>query len=274
MNNRYLYRAKLADNCEWVEGFYAVIGEKTVIIEKEREEFYDVECEKKSHGNKIVEVDPSTICQCTWLNDENGKLIFENDIVDFFDHKVAVKYECGSFGIAYRENIDWEEIEANILPITGCDNALYACKNDNYISLWEIYWNFNDEDNCLSTVEVIGNIFDNPELLEVGEFMTDQEAIETLIILKGTGTISGKEVEAIDIIDEAILELEKYRAIGTPEECRAAVERHNERKPIKNDKMALWDYTCPKCGEPLIKTDYTYKFCDMCGQKLDWSDEE
>ena len=43
---------------------------------------------------------------------------------------------------------------------------------------------------------------------------------------------------------------------------------------IKYDKMALWAYACPKCGEPLIKTNYEYKYCDMCGQKLDWGDVE
>ena len=51
----------------------------------------------------------------------------------------------------------------------GCDNSLYACENDNFISLWEIKWNFNDIENSIETIEVIGNIFDNPELLEGGE---------------------------------------------------------------------------------------------------------
>ena len=109
--------------------------------------------------------DESTICQCTGLKDKNGKLIWENNIVDFLGHKGTVVFECGSFGIVFREIIDWEEIEANICPITGCDNSLYACENDNYISLWEIYWNFNDEDDSVNTVEVIGNVFDNAELL-------------------------------------------------------------------------------------------------------------
>ena len=166
MNDRYLYRAKRADNGEWVSGSYV----NTFTEDKEcpcagiyKENHWIVE----GNGN-MVAVDPSTICQCTGLKDKNGKLIWENDIVDFFGHKGKVKYECGGFGIAYRECIDWEEIESNICTITGCDNALYACENDNYISLWEIYWNFNDEDNCLSTVDVIGSAIDNPELLEVG----------------------------------------------------------------------------------------------------------
>ena len=107
------------------------------------------------------EVDPFIICQCTGLKDKNGKMIWENDVVDFLGHKGTIKFECGSFGIGYRKNIDWEEIQANIMRVTGCENILYACENDNYISLWEIYWNFNDEDDSVNTVEVIGNNFDN-----------------------------------------------------------------------------------------------------------------
>lgn len=110
--------------------------------------------------------DESTICQCTGLKDKNGNLIWENDIVELFGHRGVIKYACGGFGIEYRKNIDWEEIQANIMRVTGCENILYACENDNYISLWEIYWNFNDEDDSVSTVEVIGNIFDNPELIK------------------------------------------------------------------------------------------------------------
>ena len=155
MNYRYLYRAKRIDNGEWVEGYLYGIWERRYILWGMTNDVPD-----------MIEVDPSTICQCTGLRDKNGKLIWENDIVDFLGHKGKVMYECGSFGIAYRECIDWEEIESNICSVTGCDNALYACENDNYISLWEIYWNFNDTDYSVNTVDVIGNIFDNTELLE------------------------------------------------------------------------------------------------------------
>ena len=158
MNDRYLYRAKRIDNGEWTYGYLYGIWERKYIL-----------WGMTNDVPNMVEVDPSTICACTALKDKNGKLICENDIVDFLGHKGIVKYECGSFGIAYREYIDWEEIESNICPVTGCDNALCACENDNYISLWEIYWNFNDEDDSVNTVEVIGSAIDNPELLEVGE---------------------------------------------------------------------------------------------------------
>lgn len=163
MEDRYLFKAKRIDTGKWVIGFYAYINERHFIYTGQL-----------IHGGlyavpESFEVDPSTICQCTGLKDKNGELIWENDVVDFLGHKGTTVFECGSFGIAYKTPIDWYGIEANIKSITGCDNRLYACGNDNYISLWEIYWNFNDEDDSLNTAEVIGNIFDNAELLESEE---------------------------------------------------------------------------------------------------------
>lgn len=158
MENRYLFRGKRIDNGEWVEGYLYGIWERRYILWGMTNDIPN-----------MVEVDPETVCQCAGLSDKAEEIIFENDIVDFLGHRGIVKFECGSFGIAYEKHIDWDEIQANIMPLTGCENTLYACENDNYISLWEIYWNFNDEDDSLSTVEVIGNIFNNPELLEVGE---------------------------------------------------------------------------------------------------------
>ena len=163
MQERYLFRGKRTDNGKWIYGALLPLNDGSYRIA--------TSCLDTNETNLLTvcayEVDQSTICQCTGLEDMNGKLIWKNDIVDFLGHRGIVKFECGSFGIAYENHIDWDEIQTNIMPITGCENALYACKNDNYISLWEIYWNFNDEDNSLSTVKVIGNRFDNPELLEV-----------------------------------------------------------------------------------------------------------
>ena len=76
--------------------------------------------------------------------------------------------------------------------------------------------------------------------------------------------------------------VDEYRAIGTPEECRAAVEKQNAKKPKEyEDKF----YGCPICGNVLLHkwakypTQLTPKtnalpYCLSCGQKLDWSKEE
>ena len=166
MKDRYLFKAKRVDNGEWVTGYYVkgldMYDKEVHLIFEPATIFYS-----NGETDGWNEVDPSTICQCIGMKDKNGELIWENNIVELLGHRGVIKFTCGGFGIGYRKNIDWEEIQANIMRITGCENILYACENDNYISLWEIYWNFNDEDDSVNTVEVIGNIFDNPDLLEM-----------------------------------------------------------------------------------------------------------
>ena len=107
--------------------------------------------------------------------------------------------------------------------------------------------------------------------------MTEQEAIENLVILKGTGALNGEEIEAIDIIDDAMLELEQYRAIGTQEECRAAVEKQIPKKPVEmkpTDKLLNGYFSCPMCGGWVGMDEYSNEYCGCCGQKINWSDEE
>ncbi len=66
-------------------------------------------------------------------------------------------------------------------------------------------------------------------------------------------------------------ELEAYRAIGTPEECREAVEKQKAKTPIRNDKC-----TCPSCGthnEVFKKRRNTVAhdivYCLHCGQAVE-----
>lgn len=132
MQNRHLYRAKRIDNGRWVYGLpsYDKDGE---IREIEAYEDTDVE---------FYAVDPSTICQCTGLKDKNGNLIWENDICDRKEqYPEIVKYRDGDWTLDYSYAIHKES------GYCYCNLGFYT-----------------EERKC---AEVIGNIFDNPELLEV-----------------------------------------------------------------------------------------------------------
>lgn len=76
--------------------------------------------------------------------------------------------------------------------------------------------------------------------------------------------------------------IEEYRAIGTPEECRAAMEKQSAKKVISFDyNNGTVNYGCPVCKRKIIsKIDGKWcggtfnEYCDRCGQKLDWRNEE
>lgn len=75
--------------------------------------------------------------------------------------------------------------------------------------------------------------------------------------------------EAREAAIQALNEVEEYRAIGTPEECRAAVEKQTAKLVIDNTPTedSVW-YQCPTCKGDL--TTIRGFYCQYCGQKLHW----
>ncbi len=139
MENRYLFKAKRIDNGEWVQGNY-VNGldvftncEEIHIIFEPNTMFYS-----SGETDGWYKVDPTTICQCTGLKDKNGKLIWENDIVN------CLAEECCGY-------IGWNEDEAGFYFNVLLEDGTYEEEH--------IY----DYVDCM---EIIGNTFDNMELLE------------------------------------------------------------------------------------------------------------
>lgn len=76
----------------------------------------------------------------------------------------------------------------------------------------------------------------------------------------------GREEKANTIL-VMVEELKQYRAIGTPEECRAAVEK---QKPFKPETVGLTiGIGRCKCGAEFLDSKTNY--CGNCGQKLNWN---
>lgn len=124
MENIYFYRGKRIDNGKWEQGYLYGIWERKYILWGMTNDIPD-----------MVEVDPSTICQCTGMPDKNKKLVYEHDIV--WDSDERAFYEI----IWNQEDMCWNVKDA-----------------DGYKS--------NFEECYGNTIEVNGNSFDNPELLE------------------------------------------------------------------------------------------------------------
>lgn len=83
--------------------------------------------------------------------------------------------------------------------------------------------------------------------------------------------------EADCVAIKALEEVQQYRAIGTVEECREAVEKQKAKRPDGGRDIDRNDYLiCPNCCAIVADSEckWVTSFCPDCGQKLDWSDEE
>ena len=136
-----LFRGKRIDNGEWVYGNLNILNGCI---------YHIVPLQVYIHTSGIpvsefYDVDPSTVGQYTGLTDKNGKKIFEGDICRFDN-----------------DEPDESERYTNYAVQWDCVNCRYVVVDA-----------YNRED-CLDIffakhAEVIGNVHDNPELLEVGE---------------------------------------------------------------------------------------------------------
>lgn len=155
MGDRYLFKAKRLDNGEWVKG---------ALVYNDMDKLYRIIIELDySSGTcmttaKAPRVDASTICQCTGLKDKNGNLIWENDIV------------CHAYTKYQKENTDYPpfcRVEKRKNYVIKWDNTMvhlgFRYHNGRNIFHFKNGTVINGDD------EVIGNVFDNPELLESEE---------------------------------------------------------------------------------------------------------
>ena len=126
-----LFRGKRTDNGEWEYGdlWCNPYGKRVVCIVS------PINDQGTTGGN---EVNPETVCQFTGLYDKNGRKIFEGDIVKWTGSLYKVVFEQ-RFGTAYF-GIKISDYETR-----------YFCNS------------------CAANLmEIAGNVYDNPELLEGG----------------------------------------------------------------------------------------------------------
>ena len=126
MNRTIKFRGKRLDNGEWVYGSL-LQGENQCVIATVKGDSINV--------HECFEVDPTTVGQFIGLLDKNGKEIYEDDIVLSDDGKVG--------------QVQWFEEHLAFMIWCVTDNKVYfAYEND------------------FSKIEVIGNVYENADLLK------------------------------------------------------------------------------------------------------------
>lgn len=134
-----LFRGKRIDNGEWVEGGICDYDSGVSIFVVNH---YDGTLYEPPYTDlDEIDVIPETVEQYTGLTDKNGKKIFEGDIVKFYEHYDNCSVYCDIGYIVYRD-----------------ENAKFLYYTPDSIVGYSI------DSTCI--LEVIGNIHDNPELLE------------------------------------------------------------------------------------------------------------
>lgn len=130
-----LFRGKRVDNGEWTYGYYC--PKPYSHFPCEATIFPSETIDRDWHGESV---DPDTVGRFTGLTDKNGVKIFEGDIIEYTD---------------------------------GCNDWLSAVKYDSDNAQFVVHFIGGDVesfDNLYSgDCEVIGNIYDNPELFDEGE---------------------------------------------------------------------------------------------------------
>ena len=137
----HLYQGKRKDNGEWVQGdlIHKQIWASSLCVIRESDDGFD-------HYEEY-EVDPDTVSEFTGLRDRNGKRIFEGDIINYEDGDPSdYEYHDGTI--------------MNVGEIVFCDGK-FCFTNAFSVTMDDLLC-----DNDMLDCEVIGNKWDNPELLE------------------------------------------------------------------------------------------------------------
>lgn len=132
-----LFKAKRIDNGKWAEG--------CLVIDHSRSSLFEYRMRPVESGALYAPpINPETICQFTGLCDKNGNKIWENDIFQYTDETMVTQ----------KDLIEYNETHASFVRLHNTEKL-------------GLQYLWIDEATC-NHGEVIGNIFDNKELLQEG----------------------------------------------------------------------------------------------------------
>lgn len=148
MTREILFRGKRIDSGEWAEGYYVPIGEYHYILTGRLELVPYL-------GFEHFLVNPETVGRFSGLTDRNGTKIFEGDIIRWRDNtELSASGQIAE--VCYGEYIDADSHFDDVYSLGFY--IRFSDKNCVTISWLDEYKNYFD---------IIGNIYDSPELLEV-----------------------------------------------------------------------------------------------------------
>lgn len=143
----YLFRGKRKDNGEWV--YWNIYGEFCTSKGRRTRLTRNTYCSEKYfyHIDEIKQlIDPETVGQYTGLTDKNGKKIFEGDIVSRYVNQLDKRVNA-----SVKNN--------TTVASWTCEFFLYKDKKEVFLA------NRVGKNDCY----IVGNIYDNPELLKGSE---------------------------------------------------------------------------------------------------------
>jgi len=139
MSREIKFRGRRLDNGEWVYGYFCLsINGKTLIISAV--EYCNHRLWDGENPAEAFEVIPDTVRQFIGIKDKNGNYVYEGDLVSAYDGRIKGPVIFEKRGLTF--------------GIPKCPNEIY-----------KFSMNFLESKD----IEVVGNVFDNPELMEVAK---------------------------------------------------------------------------------------------------------
>ena len=141
-----LFRGQRCSDGEWVYGFYVESKYSWRGHKPHRSWIVPNAISNGGFFNVLgrYAVKDDTVGQFTGMCDKNGVKIFAGDVLD------VIVFDCFGNDKQYRVRIEWAGTEFMGVDVT----------NDDYA--WNLFWLCNQDEE----IEVIGNIHNNPELLD------------------------------------------------------------------------------------------------------------